>query len=165
MPRTKKAAVESIAEAVSETAEAAAVVPEEKKAEPKKTTRKRTVKAAAENAEAAPKKRGGRKKAAEADPKVQAEEVKKEEPKKAAPKKTAARKTAARKAAEQVSVKIQFGGKDISAEEILEKAKAAFAAAHEGVEIKTIDLYVNADDHAAYYVVNGEEPENNKIDL
>lgn len=153
MPRTKKTAVEPIAEAVSEKpaveAEAAVVAaPEEKKEEPKKTTRKKTVKEA--ETEAAPK-RCVRKKAA-----VETEE---EEPK------AAAVETAVEKTEEQVSIKVQFGGKDISMDEILEKAKAAFAAANEGVEIRTVELYVNADDHAAYYVINGQVPENNKIAL
>lgn len=155
MPRTKKTAVEPIAEAVSEKpaveAEAAvAAAPEEKKEEPKKTTRKKAVKATEEKTEAAPK-RCVRKKAAV--------ETKEEEPK------AAAVETAVEKTEEQVSIKVQFGGKDISMDEILEKAKAAFAAANEGVEIKTVELYVNADDHAAYYVINGQVPENNKIAL
>ena len=156
MPRTKKTAVEPIAEAVFEKpateAEAAVVTAEE----PKKTTRKRTPKAAEEKTEAAPKKCCVRKKAAE---ETMAEETKEE------PKKAPAKKAAPKKEAEQVNIKIQFGGKDFSTEEILEKAKAAFAAANEGVEIKTVDLYVNADDRAAYYVVNGQVPENNKIEL
>lgn len=165
MPRTKKAAVEPIAETVSETpaveTETAALAADEAKAEPKKTTRKRTVKAAEEKTEAAPKKTRGRKKAT-ADT---AAEAKEEAPETEAPKKATTRKAAAKKDAAQVSVKIQFGGRDFSTEEILEKAKAAFSAANEGVEIKTIELYVNADDRAAYYVVNGQVPENNKIDL
>lgn len=143
MPRTKKAAVEPIAETVSEipAVETAVVAADETKAEPEKTTRKRTVKAAEEKTEAMTKKTRGRKKA------------------------TADTAAEAKKDAAQVSVKIQFGGRDFSTEEILERAKAAFSAANEGVEIKTIDLYVNADDRAAYYVVNGQVPENNKIDL
>lgn len=155
MPRTKKTAVEPIAEAVSEKpaveAEAAvAAAPEEKKEEPKKTTRRKTVKAMEEKPEAAPK-RCGRKKAVA--------EAKEEEPK------AEVSETVVEKAEERVTVKIQFGGKDISMDEILEKAKAAFAAANEGVEIKTVELYVNADDHAAYYVINGQVPENNRIAL
>ena len=160
MPRTKKTAVEPIAEAVSEkpVAEAAAVAPaEEKKEEPKKVTRKRTVKATEEKSEAAPKR--GRKKAA-----VAAEEPV-DEKKEDAPKKAPARKDVEKKTTEQVNVKIHLDGKDISVAEILEKAKAAYAAANEGVEIQTVELYVNADDHAAYYVVNGQVPENNKIAL
>lgn len=160
MPRIKKAAVEPIAETVSETqtaeTEAAVVAADEAKAEPKKTTRKRAVKAAEEKAEAAPKRTRGRKKATVDT----AAEAKGETPKAEAPKKTTAGKDETR-----VSVKIQFGGRDFSTEEILEKAKAAFAVSNEGVEIKTIELYVNADDRAAYYVVNGQVPENNKIDL
>lgn len=153
MPRTKKAAVEPIAEAVSETpaTEAAVAAAEEVKEEPKKAVRKKTTKAEEVKTEAAPRKRCVRKK----DSADTVAEKKEEAPE----------KTAAKKEAEQVSIKIQFGGKDFSTEEILEKAKAAFAAANEGVEIKTVDLYVNADDRAAYYVVNGQVPENNKIDL
>lgn len=163
MPRTKKAAVEPIAETVSETpaVETVVVAADEAKAESEKATRKRTVKTAEEKVEATPKKTHGRKKEIE----EKAAEAKEEAPKTEVSKKTTTRKAAEKKDAAQVSVKIQFANKEISTEEILEKAKAAFATANEGVEIKTIDLYVKTDDHAAYYVVNGQAPENNKIDL
>ena len=57
-------------------------------------------------------------------------------------------------------VVFQFAGKEIVAKEVLAAAEKAFAEAHKGVEIKTIELYVVAEENAAYYVVNGEaDPE------
>ena len=44
-------------------------------------------------------------------------------------------------------------------------AKAAFAQAHEGVEIKSIELYVKPEEAVAYYVVNGEGSDDYKIEL
>lgn len=85
--------------------------------------------------------------------------------KKAVSRKNAAEKAETEKAEAQASVIIQFGGKEILAKEILDKAKAAFAAANEGVEIQTIELYVKPEEHAAYYVVNGVGSTAYKIEL
>ena len=79
------------------------------------------------------------------------------------PKKAVAKKTSSKKETEEEKIILQFAGKEISTADVLNKAKAAFAAANEGVEIKSIELYVKPEDHAAYYVVNGSE--NGKIDL
>jgi len=91
--------------------------------------------------------------------------VEKAAEKKAAPKKTTTRKTAAKKAEPQANVVIQFAGKEFQAKEILEKAKAAFAKANEGVEIQSIELYVKPEENAAYYVVNGTGSDDYKIEL
>ncbi len=138
--------------------------------EPVKKTRKPRAKKA--ETEAAPKKTAAKKEAAEAAPKKTA--AKKEAaPKKTAAKKAAApkaekapaaRKTAAKKASE-ANVYIQFAGNQVAAKDILEAAKLAFAEANEGVEIKTIELYVKPEEGAAYYVVNGVGGDDMKIGL
>ena len=116
--------------------------------EPVKKTRKPRAKKA--ETEAAPKKTAAKKEAAEA-----------------APKKTAAKKEAAPKKtdAKQANVYIQFAGNQVAAKDILEAAKLAFAEANEGVEIKTIELYVKPEEGAAYYVVNGVGGDDMKIGL
>lgn len=84
-----------------------------------------------------------------------------------AAKKAAPAKTAAKKAAEpKATVHIQFGGdKDVIAKDILDKAVKAYKAAHKGVEVKDIQLYIVPEQNCAYYVVNGEEAENNRVEL
>lgn len=141
-----------VAEEVTNTAETAVDTAAPKKpgrrasAEKKDTEKKTTTKKAAA------------KPAAEKKAAVKTEAKKEDEPKK-----TAARKTSSKKAAEEEKIVLQFAGKEISTAEVLSKAKAAFAAAKDGVEIKSIELYVKPEEHAAYYVVNGTE--NGKIDL
>ncbi len=114
---------------------------EKKDTEKKTTTKKETAKPAAE-----------KKRVVKADAKNEEE-----------PKKAVAKKTSSKKETEEEKIILQFAGKEISTADVLNKAKAAFAAANEGVEIKSIELYVKPEDHAAYYVVNGSE--NGKIDL
>ncbi len=141
----------------------------ETEAAPKKTAAKKA------ETEAAPKKTAAKKTAAENAPKKTA--AKKAEAE-AAPKRTAAKRTAApkaekapaaRKAAAKkeadATVYIQFVGQEIAAKNILEAAKKAFAEANEGVEIKTIELYVKPEEGAAYYVVNGVGGDDMKIEL
>ena len=105
-------------------------------------------------------------------PKTAAVEVKKEAPVQAkaeAPvevktevpaevKKAAPKKTAPKKAAAPVEiVHVQFAGDEWTVSELVEKAKAAYAAAGGNVsEIKELQLYINPEEHKAYYVVNGE---------
>ena len=99
----------------------------------------------------------------EAAPKA---EAKKETAPKAAAKKETVKKTPARKAAEpKADVHFQFDGKDLVAKDVLDQAVKAFKKAHRGVEIKTIDLYIVANEGAAYYVVNGEGGDDYKIIL
>lgn len=96
--------------------------------------------------------------------------VKETTEKAAAPaKKTAAsaKRTAAK--AEEVLkavVHIQFGGdKDIIAKDILDKAVENYKASHKDAEVKNIELYIVPEKNTAYYVVNGEESEENQIQL
>ncbi len=63
----------------------------------------------------------------------------------------------------KATVVFQFAGKEVIAKDVLSQAQKAYAKSHKGVEIKTIELYVVAEEHAAYYVVNGEESPEFKI--
>lgn len=97
-------------------------------------------------------------------PKTAAVEVKKEAPVEvktevpAEVKKAAPKKTAPKKAAVPVEiVRVQFAGDEWTVSELVEKAKAAYAAAGGNVsEIKELQLYIKPEEHKAYYVVNGE---------
>ncbi|MFR2827612.1 MAG: DUF6465 family protein [Enterocloster bolteae] len=65
----------------------------------------------------------------------------------------------------KAAVHFQFDGKDLVAKDVLDRAVKAFKKSHRGVEIKTIDLYIVANEGAAYYVVNGEGGDDYKIIL
>ena len=54
------------------------------------------------------------------------------------------------------TVVVEFSGKQIMAKDVLKKAEEAYLAAHKGVGIKTLELYISPEQNAAYYVVNGE---------
>ena len=106
--------------------------------------------------EAAEKKTTKRASAKTAAPKAEKKAVK--EPVKQAEKKAAPRRAAAKKAAEpKAAVHFQFEGRDLVARDILDQAMKAYQESHPETEIKTIELYVVANEGAAYYVVNGEE--------
>ena len=76
------------------------------------------------------------------------------------PKAPAKRTPAAKKtAAPQVSLTLQYMGKELSQEDMV----AAVQAQWTGEEIKTLALYVKPEDQAVYYVVNGEG--SGKVDL
>ena len=93
-------------------------------------------------------------------------ETEKKAPAKAAAAKAApAKKPAAKKAEPAAAVHFQFDGKDLVAKDVLDRAVKAFKKSHRGVEIKTIDLYIVANEGAAYYVVNGEGGDDYKIIL
>lgn len=114
-------------------------------AEAKKAVEPAVAKAAetvAEVKKAAPKKVAEAKKAA---PKKAAEVV--AEVKKAAPKKTAAKKPA------NVKVVVQYADKEISCEQMMQSAKAAWT----GAEMKDVAFYVKPEENRVYFVVNGEE--------
>ena len=136
-----------------------------KKAEPVKTSEPvKAVESVSKEATAAPAKEAA----------VKAEPVKEEKapakktaaPKKAAPKTTAKTTKTAKTAKEAVSqnVYIQFAGKELKTEELVEQVKALWTAdGHRVSSIKSLELYVKPEDSAAYYVINGKE--NGKIDL
>lgn len=104
---------------------------------------------------------------------AKAEPVKKEEVKKAAPakaeakkpaaKKAPAKKAAAKPAAEKAvakkevsaSVTVQFGGREVSMDTVVENVKKAFEAEGNKVSaIKELQVYVKPEEYAAYYVIN-----------
>ena len=140
-------------------AEAAPVEKEAKAAPAKKTTARKTAAKTTSKKETAPKEAAKK----ETAPKA---EAKKEAAPKAAAKKETAKKAPAKKAAEtKAAVHFQFDGKDLVAKDVLDRAVKAFKKSHRGVEIKTIDLYIVANEGAAYYVVNGEGGDDYKIIL
>ena len=102
---------------------------------------------------------------------VKTEEPKKETAvKKASAKKTAVKKetttvkkTAAKKTVEKAeiteSVFVQFAGAEYNLDEVKANVKKAWMAetGKSESDIKDIQIYVKPEEHAAYYVVNGEE--------
>lgn len=92
---------------------------------------------------------------------VKKEAVKAEAPKKTAEKKVAAKKTTVKKTENDKACNfyIQYAGKQFSYEEVVDKCKEA-AAAELGKKVssvKTIDVYCKPEEHAAYYVANGNK--------
>ena len=81
--------------------------------------------------------------------------------------KTETKKAAAPKKAVVTKVKaaVQFGGTDVDVDALVKQAKKAYKDIHKDVSIKSMDVYINADDSAAYFVVNGEEAPEIKINL
>ena len=62
------------------------------------------------------------------------------------------------------NVYIQFAGKEVKTEELVEQVKALWTAqGHRVSSIKSLEVYVKPEDAAAYYVINGKE--NGKIEL
>ena len=121
-------------------------------------------------AKKAPAKKAPAKTAAAKKETVKKETAKKETEKKAPAKAAAAKaapakKPAAKKAEPAAAVHFQFDGKDLVAKDVLEQAVNAYKSTHKGVEIKTIELYIVANEGAAYYVVNGEGNDDFKIML
>ena len=96
---------------------------------------------------------------------VKKETAKKETETKAPAKAAPAKKPAAKKAEPAAAVHFQFDGKDLVAKDVLDQAVKAYKSTHKGVEIKTIELYIVANEGAAYYVVNGEGNDDFKIML
>lgn len=89
---------------------------------------------------------------------------------KAATKTTATKTTAAKKAPAKklkeakISMFLEFNGKKVPAEEIVENVKATYKAEGGTKEIDTLEIYVKPEENAAYYVVNGEL-EGRKMDV
>lgn len=138
--------------------------------EPKKTAKTTAKKAAAPAKEAV--KAAAVTEEVKAAPAAPAKEETKAAPAKAAPakkapaKKPAAKKAAPKKAAEpKAAVHFQFDGKDLVAKDVLEQAIAHYKEIRKDVEIKDIELYIVANEGAAYYVVNGEGSDDFKVML
>ena len=164
---TVKQVVEEEVKAAAPAAEAPAA--KETKAPAKKApAKKATAKTAAAKKETV-KKEPVKKEAVKKET-VKKEPAKKETEKKAPAKAAAAKaapakKPAAKKAEPAAAVHFQFDGKDLVAKDVLDQAVKAYKSTHKGVEIKTIELYIVANEGAAYYVVNGEGNDDFKIML
>lgn len=96
------------------------------------------------------------------------ETAKKTTAKKATKTTTAAKTTASKKAAAKTEIKtatyVQYAGAEISVEKLETEAKKAYLAlGHKEDEIETLTLYVKPEEHAVYYVVNGEGSDKYKI--
>ena len=81
----------------------------------------------------------------------------------AEPKKRATRKTTKKEVQPQITVHFQYGGKDLVAKEVLAQALDHYKESHVDAVIETVELYVVADENAAYYVINGEPSDDYKI--
>lgn len=88
---------------------------------------------------------------------------------KAAEKKASVKKAGTRKPMIRKNVKsdvfIEFNGKQIAANDILSAAKSDFEARHNGVIVKSMEIYVKPEESTAYYVVNGDGCDQFKVDL
>lgn len=71
----------------------------------------------------------------------------------------------AKKAKEATNQKVyvQFAGKEVETEELVEQVKAKWKAEEGDSSIESLELYIKPEDAAAYYVINGEIE--GKIDL
>ncbi len=92
-----------------------------------------------------------------------AKEVKAEEPaKKTAAKKTAAKKTAAKKfEPKKTTVVFEANGKSYDYDEVVK----AVTKACKGQTAKKLEIYVNANEGAAYYVLDGTTAPEFKVEL
>ena len=162
-------AEETVKQVVEEEVKAAAPAAEAPAAKETKAPAKKAPAKKAPAKTAAAKKETVKKEAVKKEA-VKKETAKKETEKKA-PAKTAAakaapaKKPAAKKAEPAAAVHFQFDGKDLVAKDVLDQAVKAYKSTHKGVEIKTIELYIVANEGAAYYVVNGEGNDDFKIML
>lgn len=59
----------------------------------------------------------------------------------------------------------QFYGNNVDADEVLKKATKAAQKACTDKQIKSLEVYINGHENAAYYVVNGEGKSEYRIDL
>ncbi len=75
-------------------------------------------------------------------------------PAKKAETKAPAKKPAAKKAEPATEIVIEFGGRQIDAQAVLENAKKDFAQKHADAELKSIHLYIKPEESVAYYVAN-----------
>jgi hypothetical protein len=66
------------------------------------------------------------------------------------------KKAAEKAAAAKDTVKFEYAGNQIDADEIAAKCRAAFKAANPRKAIKNFAVYVNADENKAYYTVDGK---------
>lgn len=96
---------------------------------------------------------------------VKKETVKKETVVKAAETKAEESKTPVKKEDESVktTVTFEFNGKQVKADDIIDQAVKAAKA--KKADAKDVEVYVVARENAAYYVVDGDNSGDNRIDL
>lgn len=58
------------------------------------------------------------------------------------------------KAEAKTEVFVEFGGVQVSVDEVVENVKKTFAAEGNADEVKSVKVYLKPEDSAAYYVVN-----------
>ena len=76
--------------------------------------------------------------------------------KKAPAKKATTKKAPAKKAADaKTTVFVKVGENEFAAKSVVDKCVKAFKAENKGATIKTVEVYINANESKAYYVVNG----------
>lgn len=70
---------------------------------------------------------------------------------------TAAKKTTAKKTEVKTTVAVQYAGKELFTDNLLDEVKKVWVEQFEGKlsEIKTIELYIKPEESKAYFVVNG----------
>lgn len=124
-------------------------VEEVKATETVKTEKVAEVKAEAKKAPEA-KKPAAKKPAAKKAP------AKKAAAKKPAAKKPAAKKAPAKKVEAKKTVYVEISGNQFAAKSVVDNCVKAYKAANKGATVKSVDVYINADENKAYYVVNGE---------
>jgi len=67
--------------------------------------------------------------------------------------------------ARKCTVTVEFAGKSIDTDEVVERAEKDYRKAHKAAVIKTLALYIKPEESAAYYVVNGDASPSYKISL
>ena len=159
MMAEKAAEKKAPAKKTAEKKETAVKEPAEKKA-PAKTAAKKApaAKKAAEKPAAAPAK------AAEAAAKKPAAAKKTAEKKAPAEKKAAAKKSA-KKPALEIRTILQVGGKDFDISAMAEKALKAYKSVHKRKVVNEFVLYVKPEENAAYFTINGEGGDEDKLPL
>ncbi len=147
--------------AVKEEAKKTTKAVKETAAKIEKATKTATEKAVKETKTVAEKAAKATKTAAEKAEKTVKETAKKAEKKaeqteKKVAKKAAAPKKSAKKAESEVY--FEFAGKQFNPEKVVEDVKAAYVAAgNKESSIKSVKVYVKAEDSAAYFVINNKE--------
>ena len=128
----------------------------------RKTTATKKTSAAKTTAKAAEKAAEVKEAVAETVAEVKTAAAKKTTEAKEAVKKTAKKVT---KKAADVTITVEFAGRQAVITDIAAKAEAAYKAMNADAEIKTLDIYVKPEESAAYYVVNGEGSADFRIEL
>lgn len=81
--------------------------------------------------------------------------VKKAPAKKAPAKKVAKKPAAAKKEALVENFYVQYAGKDLEKENIIERCKLSYKEAGNKAAVKSMDIYVKPEENKVYYVING----------